>query len=113
MKSWLSPGTVLAFLAARWSVTLITSRSPLFDWLRFLILVFVVTLVVWNVYMRLRLRWLYRFNRYARRMMKGDADGVIVELAARRAAGDHSFVTTMALAAHCWLGRGEPPGRSP
>lgn len=61
--------------------------------------------VIWHRY---RIAWNRRFLRTSKRLMAGEGDAVIAELAARRAAGDRSVPTAIALAAaYAYVGRGD------
>jgi len=71
--------------------------------------VVVVMVVAWLIYVltaMIRFAWLRRFNRTVRRLKDGEADTVIAELTARRAASGLSFEDTLALAsAYSYGGR--------
>lgn len=56
----------------------------------------------------IRMRWLRRFQKIARRLKRGEGQAVLDEFAARREAGDNSPEVALALsAAYSYLGRGE------
>jgi hypothetical protein len=75
--SVITPGVVIGVIALAW-------------------LIYLLTVVA-------RFAWLHRLNRTVRRLKAGDADGVIAELTARRAARGLAFEETLALAMafHC------------
>lgn len=65
-------------------------------------------LILVNTVMRLYTGWSIHFTRTIRRIGGGQAERVIEELNAQRAAGDHDLVTLILLSsAHAYLGQGE------